>query len=150
MGLMEDLQQKITYFDTSIFVYSVENNQEFGSICQELMLGLENNQLNAITSELTLSEALVFPFRNAHLETQRKYQEIIETSGSLLVVPIVRHILIRAAELRAGQPSLKTPDAIHLATALETGCEVFLTNDTRIKSPDLEIITLSSLISKPS
>ncbi|MEY4531807.1 MAG: hypothetical protein RLZZ156_2528, partial [Deinococcota bacterium] len=45
-------------------------------------------------------------------------------------------------------PSLKTPDAIHLATALETGCEVFLTNDTRIKSPDLEIITLSSLISK--
>jgi predicted nucleic acid-binding protein len=146
MGLIEDLQQKLIYFDTSIFVYSVENNQEFGAICHELMLGIETNQLNAVTSELTLSEAMVFPFRNAHLETQRKYQEIIETSGGLLVVPVVRHILIRAAEIRAPQPSLKTPDAIHLATALETGCEVFLTNDTRIKSPDLEIVTLSSLI----
>jgi predicted nucleic acid-binding protein len=148
MGLIESLQQKITYFDTSIFVYSVENNQEFGAICHELMQGIETSQLSAITSELTLSETLVFPFRNAHLETQRKYQEIIETSGGLLVVPVIRHILIQAAELRAATPSLKTPDAIHLATALETGCEVFLTNDSRIKSPELEIVTLSSLIVK--
>ena len=146
MGLIEDLQQKITYFDTSIFVYSVENNQEFGLICNQLMQGIETNLLRAVTSELTLSEAMVFPFRNAHLETQRKYQEIIETSGGLLAVPVLRHILIRAAELRAAQPALRTPDAIHLATALETGCEVFLTNDSRIKNSDLEMVTLSSLI----
>lgn len=28
----------------------------------------------------------------------------------------------------------KIPDAIHLAAALEAGCQVFLTNDARLRS----------------
>jgi predicted nucleic acid-binding protein len=37
----------------------------------------------------------------------------------------------RAAEIRA-QHGFKTPDAIHLAAAIESGCDRFLTNDRRL------------------
>jgi len=36
-----------------------------------------------------------------------------------------------ATELRARQ-GLKTPDALHLAAALHTGCDEFWTNDERL------------------
>jgi predicted nucleic acid-binding protein len=34
---------------------------------------------------------------------------------------------------------LKTPDAIHLAAALVSGCDVFLTNDLRLNRVDVEL-----------
>jgi predicted nucleic acid-binding protein len=44
-------------------------------------------------------------------------------------LPLEREIFQRAAALRAAHPTLKTPDAIHLATALYHGCAEFWTND---------------------
>ena len=40
----------------------------------------------------------------------------------------------QAAQLRADFNSLKTPDALHLATALHHNCDEFWTNDTRLNS----------------
>jgi predicted nucleic acid-binding protein len=37
----------------------------------------------------------------------------------------------RAADLRA-QLGFKTPDALHLAAAVEAACDVFLTNDAQL------------------
>ena len=42
-------------------------------------------------------------------------------------------IFAQALGLRA-QHGLKTPDALHLATALHHGCTEFWTNDDRLKS----------------
>jgi uncharacterized protein len=38
---------------------------------------------------------------------------------------------LNSLQLRADHKSLKTPDAIHLATALHYGCDEFWTNDDR-------------------
>lgn len=43
-------------------------------------------------------------------------------------------ILIQAGILR-GKTGMKTPDAIHVATAIASKCKIFLTNDRRIKMP---------------
>ena len=40
--------------------------------------------------------------------------------------------LDEAAQLRADFNALKTPDALHLATALPHNCDQFWTNDTRL------------------
>lgn len=59
------------------------------------------------------------------------------------MLPVSREILVEAARIRAGT-ALKLPDAIHVATARMCGCEVFLTNDTRIKDTwGLEVIQLA-------
>ena len=41
------------------------------------------------------------------------------------------------ARLRAGQPDLRTPDAIQLACAIGGQCEVFLTNDDRLSGSEV-------------
>lgn len=49
--------------------------------------------------------------------------------ASVVVLPMEPTVFDRAAVLRAAHPSLKTPDALHLATALHHGCAEFWTND---------------------
>ncbi|MGZ8218835.1 type II toxin-antitoxin system VapC family toxin [Methylomagnum sp.] len=41
-------------------------------------------------------------------------------------------VFLRAARLRAAYPSLKTPDALHLACAQRHGCSAFWTRDDRL------------------
>ena len=47
------------------------------------------------------------------------------------VVPLPRGVVDRATEIRA-QFNFKTPDSIHLAAAVASKCDVFLTNDRRL------------------
>jgi predicted nucleic acid-binding protein len=51
----------------------------------------------------------------------------------------------RAADLRA-RHNLRTPDALQIAAALETGCQAFLTNDTQLKRvTELRVLILDEL-----
>jgi predicted nucleic acid-binding protein len=50
------------------------------------------------------------------------------------VIPIDRSILVDAAHYRA-RLGIKLPDAIHVATAVAAGCEIFLSNDRKIITP---------------
>ena len=46
--------------------------------------------------------------------------------------PLSTFVFRRATEIRA-RDNLKLADALHLATAIEHGCELFMTNDVRLK-----------------
>jgi predicted nucleic acid-binding protein len=50
-------------------------------------------------------------------------------------MPVERAILLRAARLRC-ELHLKLPDAIHVASAVAAGCDLFLSNDHRLRVPD--------------
>jgi predicted nucleic acid-binding protein len=47
------------------------------------------------------------------------------------IVALSCEVIDRATEIRA-QYGFKTPDAIHLAAAVTSGCDMFLTNDYRL------------------
>jgi hypothetical protein len=47
------------------------------------------------------------------------------------IVALSREVMGRATEIRA-RYGFKTPDAVHLAAAIVTSCDVFLTNDHRL------------------
>ena len=52
----------------------------------------------------------------------------------------------KAAQIRAGYKFFKTMDALQLATACITGCELFLTNDKQLKQfREIRCITLDDL-----
>lgn len=58
-------------------------------------------------------------------------------------MPVDRSILVAAARLRA-QLTLRLPDAIHVATALAADCELFVSNDRRVRLPDsMTLLTVS-------
>lgn len=62
-----------------------------------------------------------------------------------ILISITEDLLRQAAQIRA-QTNLKTPDAIHAATALASGCVQFITNDPAFRRiTGLNIVVLSEL-----
>jgi predicted nucleic acid-binding protein len=51
--------------------------------------------------------------------------------------------IINAGILR-GETGMKTPDALHVATAINQQCDIFLTNDARVHTPhNMQCVLLS-------
>ncbi|WP_341526285.1 PIN domain-containing protein [Nostoc sp. UHCC 0302] len=145
MGILDTIQGKLVYLDTNIWIYALEGYPEFIQDLTQLFQSIEQGNLSAVTSELSLAEALVKPFQNQDLAQQTTYKQAINNSQNLIVVPVSRQVLIEAAKLRA-VVKIKLPDAIHAATALLTQCSTFLTNDQRFESvPGLSVILLSRI-----
>jgi predicted nucleic acid-binding protein len=121
--------------DTAPVIYSV---QQVAPFAQKVDKRLATPGLNIVTSNLTRMECLVLPIRNG----DKALIQDFETWLSLQVdetVPFTESAFRRAAEIRAGF-NFRTPDALHLAVALEGGCTAFFTNDARLsRFPDLTV-----------
>jgi len=125
----------------------VEGYAQFQAELNELFEAFDEGHLKAITSELTLAEVLVKPLIDNNSRVSSAYQNAIQNSQVLEVVPINRTILIESARLRS-TTNLRLPDAIHAATAMLSGCETFLTNDKRLEAlSGIEVLVLSNLLS---
>ncbi|MGH2523054.1 MAG: type II toxin-antitoxin system VapC family toxin [Anaerolineales bacterium] len=145
MGRVSELTGQRIYLDTNIFIYALEGYPEFAPMLAELFEAIDRGEVLAVTSELTLAETLVKPFIDASAERQQAYQQFLQSSHGLTLVPISRAVLIEAARLRAAH-SFRLPDAIHLATARLTQCATFLSNDKRLSAAGLAAVTLAELI----
>lgn len=69
------------------------------------------------------------PLRNKNKVLIRKFEDWFET---ITVLSFDKKVFQNAAQLRADFPSLKTPDALHISTALFHDCDEFWTNDNRL------------------
>jgi len=144
--LMSIIQAQHIYLDVNIFIYWLEEYPHYVQMLTELFQLIDNSQLQAVTSELTLAEALVKPIMDDDNNLQQNYQDMLTTNAGLHVVPISDEILIEAAKLRAKNTKIKLPDAIHAATAYATQCQAFITNDKALKAiPDIKVIILSEI-----
>jgi predicted nucleic acid-binding protein len=142
MGLIERLSDQRVYLDTNIFIYAFEAVPRYQRQLKSLAALLDDEKCAIVSSEFTLSEILTKPFQDNMLEAVAKYRDMLEGS-TVHLAPVTRAILIRSAMLR-GQLRLKTPDAIHVATAIDAGCTAFLTNDSAIRLPNsLDLVLFS-------
>lgn len=106
-------------------------------------------QISAITSELTLAEALVGAYKN-NLPLVELYEEMISNRADLSVYPIDRKVLTTAALLCSKQKTALA-DAIHVATALNHNADFFITQDKRLQTVvGLQKLTLDSLLTTQS
>jgi predicted nucleic acid-binding protein len=85
------------YLDTNVFIYALEHSK-FNAVLSELFTAIDGYEIEAVTSELTLAETLVKPIEHRNAALQSLFESRLETAGGLLVVPIDRSILVRAAE----------------------------------------------------
>jgi predicted nucleic acid-binding protein len=144
VGLRETLRGKRVYFDANVFIYLLEGYAELEDKLHAIRDSIRHRECRVFTSELTLCELLVPAFRTENAELIAAYRQFIEASGAFELVPTTREIWLRSSLIRA-QFNLKTPDAIHIASAMTENCTVFLTNDRPIKSPrSIEIVLLDS------
>lgn len=135
------------YLDANGFIYTVEKIEPYRSDLVTLWQAVQSGTLKVVSSELTLMEVLVKPLRDQSLAIERAFRSVLQGSPDVRLLTITIAVLERAANLRAST-GLKTPDAIHAATALEHGCALFITNDPAFRRvPGLTVTVLDDLIS---
>lgn len=118
--------------DTMLFVYHFEAEPRFGPAAGKLLSAAESGSCRLVTSMLTLLEALVVPKRYGDEALCRRYRDFFGAFPNLTLVPVGPEIAEAAAELRAAH-GLRTPDALHLATARHAGADGFVTEDRRLR-----------------
>lgn len=115
------------YLDTAPIVYTVETSPLFA---QRVDVVLNNAGVIPITSEMARLECRVKPMRDGNLILLQDFDDYFANTIAE-IVPLTRDVVDKATEIRA-QFNFKTPDSLHLAAALVSKCDVFLTNDQRL------------------
>jgi predicted nucleic acid-binding protein len=145
MGLTKALAGKKIFLDTAPLIYFIEEHPYYASSLNELFISEGKPFCQLVSSVITLTEVLVLPMREGKNDLAQKYETILLNSPSIEIVEINVEIAKITAQLRA-KYSLKTPDAIQIATAIYCTADYFLTNDKRLKSiKEIKIITLEDL-----
>jgi predicted nucleic acid-binding protein len=145
MGRLNLTNNSLVYLDTVTIIYSVERFPEYVTLLDPMWQQLRSGTIQIITSELAVLETLVIPIRQSNTDLIRRYEALL-LSSEVNLIPINPSILKNAATLRA-QHNLKTPDAIHAATAQSMGCSSFITNDLGFRRvSNLPTLILKDLI----
>jgi len=146
LGLIDSLQGSKVCIDTAPFIYFIEKHEKYLPSLKPLFTEINAGNIEAITSTITLLEVLVHPFRTGNKSLAEKYREILLYSGGLTTFEVLNDISEKAAEIRA-KYSIKTPDAIQIATATIHGANSFLTNDPLLQKIDsVKVIVLDEVI----
>jgi uncharacterized protein len=102
--------------------------------------------LSRFWRKLTLLELTVRPLQLGRQDVADEYELLLDHFPNLQLAPITREILLLAAGLGA-RHRLRTPDAIQVATAIQRGATLAITNDDAWRVlPFIETVILADLI----
>ena len=133
MALIDQLRSRRVYLDSNVFIYGFENYPQYPE-CADILRALVDKELDGLTSEIAFLEILPKPTHGGRADLAAAYLSTMTNAPGLRLVPVSREIILRAILLRSAA-KLNSLDAIHISTALEAGCDVFLTNDLRLRPP---------------
>ena len=146
MEWLKALEGQRIALDTAPLIYFIEEHPLYLPLLDPFFEKLDLGKIQIITSVITLSEVLVKPLREGNNQLAQQYREILYHIDDLTMIEVSFAIAEKTAQLRS-QYSLRTPDAIQMATALQSGATTLLTNDIRWPTiPHLQILKLDNLI----
>jgi hypothetical protein len=134
-------RQAVVYVDANPFIYAIEGTESLAVRLNGLFAVFGKQPGMAVTSELSLAEVLP---KVPAPDRREAYLELITRSGVFDLKPITRTLLIETADyrrsstvkLKDGRETMpRLPDAIHIVTAMQSGCRIVLSGDTRLRMP---------------
>ena len=133
------------YVDTAPLIYYFEEYSSYISKMDRIFDLIATTPVVTFSAVHILTEVMVKPMQTGNLRLAQEYRDILVNSDAYTLVSITVPIAESAADLRA-RYNLRTPDALHVATAISTGCDAMLTNDAQLKRvQELPILVLDEL-----
>ena len=133
------------YLDANGFIYSVERVEPYCTLLEPMWRQARAGEFDVASSDITVLETLVKPLREGDEVVEMLLRSMFD-AHEVSLIPATRELWEDAARIRA-DTGLKTPDALHAATALSAGCALFVTNDTDFRRVEgLPIVVLDDLI----
>ena len=102
--------------------------------------------IQVVTSAVTIEEYLVFPYSSGKMEFADNFKRFIEYMN-IMVVDIDSNIAEQGAKIRGKYKNFKAMDALQIATAIVSGCDMFFTNDKQLRQEkELPCMTMDDLM----
>jgi len=142
------IDYKKVFIDTSPFIYFIEkdsNNPQYYEKIKGFLKDGYDNDKKFVSSVITMEEYFVFPYRNKEYSYIDMFNRLVETT-EMEIVEIGQEVAKKAAQIRAEYRGFKAMDALQLAVACLSGCDLFLTNDKQLKQfKEIRCITIEEL-----
>ena len=122
----------LIYLDSAILIYYLDGIGPFQVRAANRLTALRTAGDHVAVSDLTRLECRVKPIQLGDTLRLSKFDGFFDLTD-VRMVPLTTTVYDRATIIRATY-GIKTLDAIHLAAAVEGGCDLFLTNDARLSS----------------
>lgn len=118
---------KKSFFDTSIFIYALENNSAAAkNLFQQSII----DSIPA-TSTITIMEYATVCLKYAKIERLNNFRNFLKTL-MFDVISVNDVVAIKAAEIRSKYKYFKPMDALQLAAAFVSEANIFYTNDKQL------------------
>jgi predicted nucleic acid-binding protein len=139
-------KHKVIGLDTAPFIYYIEDVAPFADLLDPVFGLLERHALRAVTSTVTIAEILTKPFTDKNFSLADEIKFTLKSFSSLSVASIDEKLAETAALIRA-RYTIRLPDALQLAAAIQGEATLFLTNDRPTKKVDaVEVLVLSDFL----
>lgn len=123
---------RIISLDSNIFIAAYDSQNEDYPKAIALLKEINKHAPQVFISVMVFEEFLVQIYKAKLEKGLAHYENFLTSGGTFSVTNFTRQTARLAAQIRAEFPSIKTPDAIHLASALEAGADVFVTTGKRL------------------
>lgn len=131
----------LIYLDSVILIYYLDRVGSFNVRATNRLQALRSAGDLMAVSDLTRLECRIHPIRRGDAGILSQFDGCF-SRPDVRLAPLTTQVLDRATLIRA-RHGYKTVDAIHLAAAVEAGCNSFLTNDARLsRFPDITVEVL--------
>lgn len=133
---------KKIFLDTSPLIYFLSGDSIFQPQMKKILLSIKDQVEEVVTSTVTCSEYLVYPYRQKDEKSVMALYKFLKNIN-VKIIEVDMKTAVKAAKIRAEYPHIKLPDALQLAAATLSGCDVFLTNDKQLKQfGEIECVTV--------
>ena len=135
-------KHKIIGLDSMLFIYHFEKYKTFWQKTKIIFQLLEKGKFRGITSVIAIIEILTKPKKENDYFLVKEYKELLTTFPNLDIANVELEIADLASSLRA-KYGLTTPDAILIASALQTKASGYITSDVKLKKvKEIEVFVL--------
>lgn len=136
---------KKVFLDTAPFIYYLEGNPQYNEKIKSFLDICLSFGVEIVTSTISIEEYCVYPYRTGNEKLIINFYSFLK-DADINVICIDKKIAETAAKIRANYNYFKGMDALQLASATTSDCDLFITNDKQLKQfSDIKCILISEL-----
>lgn len=130
--------------DSNIFIRALGDRGPLGKKAIQLLEDIKQTTTKVFVSVMVLEEFFVRVFKEKKEKNLAYILNFITLDGLVQLVDVNQQIALLAAEIRA-KYHIKAPDAIHLASAIISKADTFITTDRKIprKVEGLKVVVIA-------
>lgn len=145
MGRSVTDRRPLVALDSMIAIYLLERHPSYRPKVKPLFASIREGQFRGLLASIGLIEILTGPKELGRRTLAAEYKRRLTTFPHLAIGELTDPVIDLASDLRA-KYGLRTPDAIHVATAIASRASRFVTNDQSLQRvTEIEVVTLNEI-----